>query len=134
MHNKLQDPNLVVSAIVEKDNKFLLVKRKNPPSQNMYAFPGGRLEDNESPEAGALRELQEETELLGENPKLYAVYQLGKTEKNYLLHVYKVDVKDTSGAVAKDDALDLGWYSPSEAKELPMPESMVDCFEKLSSE
>src|SRR5262249_44037222 len=44
------------SAILERDGRFLLVLRRNPPSADMYAFPGGRGEPGEMPEETALRE------------------------------------------------------------------------------
>ncbi|MGO7036614.1 NUDIX domain-containing protein, partial [Rhizobium ruizarguesonis] len=44
------------AAILERDGRFLLVLRRNPPSADMYAFPGGRAEPGETPEQTALRE------------------------------------------------------------------------------
>lgn len=42
----------------------LLIRRKNKPYKNKWAFPGGFLEDGENAEEGMLRELREETGLV----------------------------------------------------------------------
>lgn len=43
--------------------QVLLIKRKNPPFENSWAFPGGFVEMNEEIDAAARRELLEETGL-----------------------------------------------------------------------
>jgi 8-oxo-dGTP diphosphatase len=52
--------------------QLLLIKRGNDPYKGQWAFPGGFVEDDEELEAGALRELEEETGL-----KLPSMVQLG---------------------------------------------------------
>lgn len=49
------------SAILVRDGRMLLIRRKNPPSYDMFAFPGGRAEPGETPDQTALREFEEET-------------------------------------------------------------------------
>lgn len=46
-----------VGVIVEKDNKFLVVKE----SSGQYSFPGGHVMNNESIESASIREVLEET-------------------------------------------------------------------------
>ena len=48
-------PALAVSVALERDGRFLLVLRGNPPAQHMYAFPGGRVEPDETPQDAAMR-------------------------------------------------------------------------------
>jgi ADP-ribose pyrophosphatase YjhB (NUDIX family) len=42
-------PALASSAILERNGRFLLIRRRNPPAADMFAFPGGRAEEGESP-------------------------------------------------------------------------------------
>lgn len=50
---------VVVNAYLIKDNKFLLLKRSDPP--HAWGPPGGKLNINEDPENGLKREVREET-------------------------------------------------------------------------
>lgn len=124
------------SAIVERDGRFLLVRRLNPPAADLYAFPGGRAEPGETPAETALRELLEETGLRGENPRLFHRYELAAEPESgtggFMLSVFLVDVEDDTEALAADDASDLGWYRAEEIAGLPVPPSITDCLERLA--
>lgn len=130
-------PRPASSVIVRHEGRLLLVKRSNPPAENMFAFPGGRGEDGETPEETALRELQEETGLAGTNPRLFATYDLypetgGPDEHHFTLSVFIVDVDgDAMAAEAHSDAAELGWYTPRDILTLPAPPSVIDCVERL---
>lgn len=57
------------AAIVIHDNKILLMHRKKD-AHEYYAFPGGTVEECETLEHGALRELYEETSIKAEIVRL----------------------------------------------------------------
>ncbi|MDP3963233.1 MAG: (deoxy)nucleoside triphosphate pyrophosphohydrolase [bacterium] len=51
----------VAAAIIEKNGKYLIAKRKaGSYRQGMWEFPGGKIEPGETPEACLERELMEE--------------------------------------------------------------------------
>lgn len=50
-----------ILGIIEKDGKYLLLKRVNRP--RVWSPPGGWLDAGEKPEDGLLREIKEETDL-----------------------------------------------------------------------
>jgi len=126
-------PALAVSVALERDGKYLLVLRANPPAQHMYAFPGGRVDPGEALEAAALRELEEETGLKASNPRPFMTFDLSSDDKNsdFFLTVFLAD--DPGGtAVALDDAKAVGWFAPEQIRELPVPESMTSCMDMLA--
>lgn len=124
-----------VSAIVRRGNQFLLVLRANPPAQHMYAFPGGRLEAGETAANAALRELEEETGIIGTSARPHATYDLNASgalgKPAYHLTVFMVDEPGDITPRPLDDAADLGWFTIDEARALSMPPSMHHCFSKL---
>lgn len=130
-------PQLASSAIIKRGDRLLLVRRINPPSQDMFAFPGGRGEPGETPADTALRELQEETGIVARHPQLFATYDLpsrdsaGQLTSHFLLSVFLVEADEQTAALAADDAADAGWFTLEEIRRLPAPESVVECAERL---
>lgn len=124
------------SAILERDGRYLLVLRRNPPAADMYAFPGGRAEAGETPAQTALREFAEETGIVVRNPRLYATYDLksSSTATHYFLSVFRVEADGDAVGVAADDAADLGWFTADEIAALPAPESVRDCIRRLEAD
>ena len=51
----------VVAAVIERDGKILIAQRKRTgPHPLKWEFPGGKVEEAETPEAAVVRELKEE--------------------------------------------------------------------------
>lgn len=127
------------SAILERNGRFLLIRRINPPSADLFAFPGGRGEPGETPAETAVREFFEETGIAVTDPELFATYDL-KTESeagdvlsHFFLSVFLVQADTLTEAVAADDAADPGWYTVDEIRALPVPPSVLECAERLAA-
>ncbi|WP_421580255.1 NUDIX domain-containing protein [Shinella sp. M31] len=132
-------PQPASSAIIERDGRYLLVLRSKPPSDAMYAFPGGRGEEGETPAETALRELFEETGITAEKPMLFATYDLpgredGLGSPSFFLSVFKVKADASAVAVAADDAASVGWYTADEIANMPAPDSVRECIARLEAE
>lgn len=107
-----KSPKITVDGIIIRDNKILLIKRKNEPFKDKWALPGGFVEYNETVEDAVIREIFEETGLQTEIAKLVGVYSDPKRDPRghtitiaYLLKIKKGDMK--SG----DDASDVNFFS-----------------------
>ena len=127
---------LASSAILVRDGRILMIRRKNPPSYDMFAFPGGRAESGETPEETAIREFEEETGIRAHSPVLFATYDLISENpgRHFFLSVFLVEASETEIAEARDDAADAGWYTPSEIRMLDTPPSILECAERLERE
>lgn len=122
------------SAIVIDGDRYLLIRRANPPAKDLFAFPGGRAEPGETPAETALRELEEETGLKAENPRLFATYELpGKSGGGFFLSVFLVDCAEVRNVEALDDALEAGWYSAEDISSIAVPDSVADCIARLEA-
>ena len=55
----------VTAAIIESDDKILIAQRKSEDDifGGLWEFPGGKIEDGETPEECMARELMEELEI-----------------------------------------------------------------------
>ncbi len=56
-------PRVGVGILITKDDKVLLLRRKNVHGDGTWSTPGGHLEFGETPEETAVRETMEETGL-----------------------------------------------------------------------
>lgn len=132
-------PRPASSAILERDGRFLLIRRINPPSADLFAFPGGRGEAGETPAETAVREFFEETGITVREPELFATYDLksesedGDLLSHFFLSVFLVKSDETIEAIAADDAADPGWYTVEEIQHLPVPPSVLECAERLAA-
>lgn len=59
-------PKLAALAVVCREDKVLLVRRRHEPDANFWGFPGGHVDYGESVGAAASRELLEETTIHAE--------------------------------------------------------------------
>lgn len=50
----------VVAAIIEKDDKILIAQRLKGEFAGLWEFPGGKIEEGETPEQALIREIEEE--------------------------------------------------------------------------
>jgi ADP-ribose pyrophosphatase len=92
----------------------LLVERKNEPCKGQWAFPGGFLEENETLEEAARRELKEETgiePLYMEEVGVFSGVDRDPRGRVISAGFYSVVAPDTKDlAVAGDDAARAVWF------------------------
>ena len=105
------NPALAVDAAVQRGDEILLIQRKFPPMVGYWGLPGGFVERDEDPLDAVLRELEEETGLVGANPELLMV--MGDPNRDPRKHivsvVYLVGV-ESGEPVAGDDAADARFW------------------------
>lgn len=111
---------LCAGAVVrDESGRVLLVLRANEPSRGQWSVPGGRVEEGESAREAVVREVREETGLDVQVGDLLLTVRIGP-----------YDVEDFAARVvggtlrAGDDAADVGWFTPAEARALDLSPSL----------
>jgi 8-oxo-dGTP diphosphatase len=91
--------------------KLLLIKRKHPPFQGMWALPGGFAEMDEDIETTAIRELKEETGL--KNVAMHQIGAFGKVGRDSrhrtVTVAYLSMLRDETVVEGRDDASEARW-------------------------
>ncbi|PHP68277.1 hypothetical protein CSC94_06405 [Zhengella mangrovi] len=117
---------LAVSVALYHEGRFLLVRRGQAPAKGFYAFPGGRVEDGETLETAARRELMEETGLTAGPLTVHSIVDLDSEGAGvtYRLHVH-TGPYGAGAPVAGDDAETAEWLSLKDMDELPVTDSTL---------
>lgn len=112
--------------VVDKEGRILLGKRAD---SGQWACPGGHVEELESFDDAALRELREEAGIVGKDPKeLVAAHYHGYDSKTFLIEAFKGKVKGNGELLA------LQWFQPHELPWKEMTEYTHDAIKKLMQE
>ncbi|HET8913442.1 MAG TPA: NUDIX domain-containing protein [Ktedonobacteraceae bacterium] len=116
--SKYERPSVTVDVLMmslrQRDLQVLLVKRRSWPYEGMWAVPGGFVNIDESLEAAAKRELQEETDVTDVYlEQLYTFGDPGRDPRTRVITVVYFALLDSERLQVKaaSDAVDVGWFS-----------------------
>src|SRR4029077_5494955 len=73
-----RDPKVSTAVIVEAEGGVVLGRRAIEPGHGLWCFPGGFVNDDEHPQAAAIRECMEEVGAVVEVTSLLGVYHIAK--------------------------------------------------------
>ena len=112
---KYPRPAVTVDILVFRNSmsEVLLIQRLHPPFEDKWALPGGFIDMNETLEAAAVRELEEETGLSGiELKQLHAFSALDRDPRHRTVSVAFYGVLENEQALAKagSDAKEAEWF------------------------
>ena len=97
---------MISLLLLVNNNRYLLFKRRD---SNLYALPGGHVEEGETPLDAVIREIYEELNITIPNVKLVGRYPY----KNEVLNVYYYNNTefDTSSIMLDDEHSDYRWFT-----------------------
>jgi 8-oxo-dGTP diphosphatase len=118
--------NIFVSAVamIDVDSRILISNRKNRKQfSNYWEFPGGKIENNETPEACLIRELKEEINV---DVSKSCIAPIGFSTSSYsefditlLLYICRKWI----GTPIALEGNDIKWIAPKDLKLHKMPEA-----------
>ena len=106
----------VVAAVIEREDRRLLIgqRRKNDSSPLKWEFPGGKVQQGESPEAALARELREELSVT-----LTKSAEIGRVHHRYANRPDELEIRFYAAAFAEPEITPLcfqqvAWVLPRE--------------------
>jgi ADP-ribose pyrophosphatase YjhB (NUDIX family) len=113
------NPRILVGIFLFCGERLLWIKRGIEPNKGRWTFPGGYLEQGESLQLAAARELLEETGIEKAPEKMipFSMLSLPAINQVYLSFHCRCEREDQARVTA--EAQDWGWYSEADA---PWPE------------
>jgi len=136
MSNKAypQSPRVAVGAVVIKDDRVLLVKRRDPPNRAQWAIPGGSVRLGESLQQAAEREILEETGVrIHAGRPVYIFDVIDRDPEGRIRYHYVITdlLAEYLGGepTPRDDAEDARWLSPLDLYRLPVNATTRDLLE-----
>lgn len=129
-----QSPRVAVGAVVIKNGRVLLVKRRDPPNKAQWAIPGGSVRLGESLQQAAEREILEETGVqIHAGRPVYIFDVIDRDPEGRIRYHYVITdllAEFVGGEPApRDDAEDARWLSPLDLDRLPVNTTTRDLLE-----
>jgi mutator protein MutT len=123
---------IVVAAVIERDNSFLLTLRPSGTHlEGHWEFPGGKCYPSETHAEALRRELYEELDIVANvGPLLHSITHR-YPEKTVALHFYQCDYEGEPKPMLGQE---MRWVARADLKTLPFPEADADLIRVLSAD
>lgn len=121
----------VVAGILKKDDKILIArKREGKPLAGLWEFPGGKIEEGETPEESLVRELMEEMEI-----KISVKDYVGKSIYDYgngkVIELLGYTAEIIEGNIVLTDHDKYIWVALSEINNYSLAPADIPLVEKM---
>ena len=117
----------VVAAVIKKENKIFCTQRGYGDFKGYWEFPGGKIEDGETPQEALVREIKEELDIDIKTGDL-----IGTVEYDYPDFHLSMDCfwcKFISGKIELKEHQDAKWLSLNDINDLdwlPADEALIE--------
>ncbi len=123
---------VTAAALIDDKGRVLLAKRpEGKPMAGLWEFPGGKVQEGESPEYALMRELEEE---LGIETRECCFSPIGFASHEYddfhllmplfICRVWRGEIKSMEGQ-------EFAWVYPQDMYDYPMPEADIPLIYQL---
>ena len=125
----------VVAAIIKKDNKILATKRGYGEFINMWEFPGGKIESNETKEEAIIREIKEELDCMIKPTKFALCLEYQYPTFYLKMSCFEATIIDgTPKLLEHNDAKWLTKYELNDVNWIPADLKIIDYLKKTMSD
>lgn len=124
---------VVAAALYDAQGRVLLCQRpEGKPMAGLWEFPGGKIDDGETPEAALVRELDEELGIKVNPEDLKPITFASHSYRTFHLLMPLYACSLWRGAPRAREGQAFAWVEPNQLKGYPAPTADVPLFEVLS--
>ncbi len=132
-------PLVGVGALIHKEGRVLMIRRRFEPNKGKWSLPGGLVEVGEAPEDAARREVREE---LGLEAVVESLLQVanevikddqGRVRYHFILVDYLIRPLDGE-VVLNEESEEFAWFEPSAVAALNTTENTRKIIAKFIEE
>ncbi len=109
-----RNPAPVTATIAERDGSILLVRRRYAPGRGLWCLPTGFIENDETPEESAVREVREESGMDVELTGLFDSWATGEDPRTPIVCFAFTALVSGGELKSGDDASDAAFFRPAE--------------------
>jgi 8-oxo-dGTP diphosphatase len=115
-----------VGAIAVDEERLLLVRRGRGPAAGSWSIPGGRVEAGETLAEAVLRELAEETGMVGVCDELVGWVERMGPDHHFVILDFAVTVLEPREPRAGDDAAEAEWVPLDEVPHRRLADGLAE--------
>jgi 8-oxo-dGTP diphosphatase len=113
---------VVAVALIDSDNKILMAQRPDGKSlAGLWEFPGGKVDEGETPELALIRELKEELNIDVKAACLAPLTFASHTYEKFHLLMPLFVCRRWEGVVIGHEGQKISWVDVRDLRKLPMP-------------
>lgn len=123
----------VVAAVIHQDHRILATQRGYGEFKDGWEFPGGKIEEGETPEAALIRELKEELTITVKPEKLLTVVEYDYPSFHLSMHCFLSSIEQGEINLLEHEA--MKWLSHKELDSvawLPADHGLIELLKKES--
>ncbi|WP_378941808.1 (deoxy)nucleoside triphosphate pyrophosphohydrolase [Paracoccus sp. R86501] len=119
-------------ALIDPDGRVLLAQRPpGKPMAGLWEFPGGKVEQGETPEAALIRELDEELGIQTWNSCLAPLTFASHSYDDFHLLMPVFACRRWQGVVQPREGQSLAWVRSNKLRDYPMPAADIPLIPAL---
>lgn len=125
-------PLPVLAAIIRNDDQVLLCQRKEGALAGKWEFPGGKIENGETPEECIVREVEEELGITVEVERIYQAVHMHYEHGDFLLITYLTNY--VGGEISLHVHSDCAWVEPERLDQYDLADANIPIAQSLKEQ
>lgn len=122
----------VVAAVIQKDDRILATQRGYGEFRDWWEFPGGKIENGETPQEALKREIREELRMQIRTKDLLGTIEYDYPDFHLSMQCFRAEIEEGTPVLTEHEA--IRWLKEDELDQvrwLPADETIIDTIRKI---